>query len=115
MAYKIKKQKRKPTKFEQSFIERFTPTLDVPEFFRRLYGIKELERSKGTIIRFGKGEEETGVITGVTPKGVWVQPIKEDVDFGFRTAGKKIFVTKGRFEKHLGMKGAVAPELFFEF
>jgi hypothetical protein len=116
MVYKVKSRaKRKPTKVEQFFLERFRLTGDVPELFRRLYGIRELERRKGTIVRFGKGEEETGVITGVTEKGVWVQPIKEDAEFGFRPAGKRIFIHKERFEKHLGMKGAVSPEIFLEF
>jgi hypothetical protein len=112
MVYKVKsKQKRKPTGVERFFLERFKPTGSVPEMFRNLYGIRELERTRGTMVRYGTGEEETGVITSVTAKGVWVQPIKQDADFGFRPAGKKIFIHKERFEKHLGEKGAVSPEI----
>jgi hypothetical protein len=112
MVYKVKStKKRKPTGVERFFLERFKPTGSVPEMFRNLYGIRELERTRGTMVRYGKGEEETGVITGVTEKGVWVQPIKEDIEFGFKPVGKRIFIHKERFEKHLGEKSAVSPEI----
>lgn len=131
MAYKIKKEKkmrigewevsRKKFKalpdWEEKFLMRFPPkTRDFVQRIRYLYGIPERERQKGTLVRFGAGEEKLGVITKSQDKGVWVREVIDTDEEGLLWGkqpfklGKPFFIERGRFEKHLGEKGGVGVE-----
>ena len=90
-------------------------TGDFVQRIRYLYGIPQLERQKGTLVRFGAGEKEIGVIEKSTDEGVWIRPVIDTGEDGLLydfKLGKPIFIHRERFEKHLGEKGAVSPELF---
>ena len=89
--------------------------LETGKGLRYLAGLKKRERQIGSLIEFGKGEMDFGVITRLDPKGVWVQPLQSSEEFGLEPRGKEIFIEQERFEKHLGEEGAVSPKIFLEF
>lgn len=101
--------------WEEKFLMRFPPkTRDVVQRMRYLYGIPARERQKGTLVRYGAGEEQLGVITKSQDEGVWVRPIIDTGEEGLLPdfkLGKEFFVERGRFEKHLGEKGAVGVDV----
>lgn len=110
--FKISKKKFKSLPdWEEKFLMRFPPkTRDIIQRARYFYNLPELERKKGTLVRFGVGEGRLGVITRATDKGSWVRELVDTGEEGLITDfkyGKEFFVKKGRFEKHLGEKGAV--------
>lgn len=109
---------KKLPKWIQFLMERFpAKKKDIIGFFRYAYGIPQLERMKGAVIQYGKGEENLAIIKRVTNAGVWVQPfeLEDEIDKGIKKKGKEMFIKRERFEKHLGEKGAVSPEIFLEF
>lgn len=116
--FKISKKKFKALPdWQEKVLMRFPPkTRDIIQKMRYVYGVPALERQKGTIVRFGRGEEDIGVITKSEDKGVWVRPVidtgEEGLLFDFKL-GKEFFVERGRFEKHLGEKGAVGVDIEF--
>lgn len=107
------KKLRKLPFLERKFFQIVPATSDVTETFRQIYGIEKKARQKGTVVRFGEGENRLGVITKVVPKGVYVQELNESKKgrFGLQPMGKPFFVKQERFEKHLGEKSAIGVDL----
>jgi hypothetical protein len=110
--FKISKKKFKALpEWKKKFLIKFPPkTSDIIQRVRYFYALPEMERKKGTLVRFGAGEEKLGVITKSQDNGVWVRELVDTGEEGLLPDfkyGKEFFVKRGRFEKHLGEKGAV--------